>query len=61
MRPVLIIDEAQEMLFSVFGELRVLTSKADLDEFELKGRTALSSTKDGGENVRGDAASGLLY
>jgi general secretion pathway protein A len=26
MRPVLIIDEAQEMLSSVFGELRVLTS-----------------------------------
>jgi type II secretory pathway predicted ATPase ExeA len=27
MRPVLIIDEAQEMLSTVFGELRVLTSK----------------------------------
>jgi type II secretory pathway predicted ATPase ExeA len=27
MRPVLIIDEAQEMLATVFGELRVLTSK----------------------------------
>ena len=27
MRPVLIVDEAQEMLLTVFGELRVLTSK----------------------------------
>jgi general secretion pathway protein A len=27
MRPVLIVDEAQEMLSTVFGELRVLTSK----------------------------------
>jgi general secretion pathway protein A len=34
MRPVLIIDEAQEMLSSVFGELRVLTSK-DFDSRSL--------------------------
>jgi general secretion pathway protein A len=34
MRPVLIIDEAQEMLTSVFGELRVLTSK-DFDSRSL--------------------------
>ena len=34
MRPVLIIDEAQEMLASVFGELRVLTSK-DFDSRSL--------------------------
>jgi type II secretory pathway predicted ATPase ExeA len=34
MRPVLIIDECQEMLSSVFGELRVLTSK-DFDSRSL--------------------------
>jgi general secretion pathway protein A len=34
MRPVLIVDEAQEMLSSVFGELRVLTSK-DFDSRSL--------------------------
>jgi general secretion pathway protein A len=34
MRPVLIIDEAQEMISSVFGELRVLTSK-DFDSRSL--------------------------
>jgi type II secretory pathway predicted ATPase ExeA len=34
MRPVLIIDEAQEMLTSVFNELRVLTSK-DFDSRSL--------------------------
>jgi type II secretory pathway predicted ATPase ExeA len=34
MRPVLIIDEAQEMLPTVFGELRVLTSK-DFDSRSL--------------------------
>ena len=34
MRPVLIIDEAQEMLATVFGELRVLTSK-DFDSRSL--------------------------
>ncbi len=34
MRPVLVVDEAQEMLSTVFGELRVLTSK-DLDSRSL--------------------------
>lgn len=34
MRPVLIIDEAQEMLATVFGELRMLTSK-DFDSRSL--------------------------
>jgi type II secretory pathway predicted ATPase ExeA len=34
MRPVLIVDEAQEMLATVFGELRVLTSK-DFDSRSL--------------------------
>jgi iron complex outermembrane recepter protein len=38
------------------GVVRVLTNKADPDAFELKGRTALSSTQDGGDNLRGDAA-----
>jgi len=34
MRPVLVVDEAQEVLSTVFGELRVLTSK-DLDSRSL--------------------------
>jgi general secretion pathway protein A len=34
MRPVLVIDEAQEMLATVFGELRVLSSK-DFDSKSL--------------------------
>jgi type II secretory pathway predicted ATPase ExeA len=34
MRPVLIVDEAQEMLTTVFGEMRVLTSK-DFDSRSL--------------------------
>jgi len=34
MRPVLIVDEAQEMLSTVFGEMRVLTSK-DFDSRSL--------------------------
>jgi type II secretory pathway predicted ATPase ExeA len=34
MRPVLIVDEAQEVLTTVFNELRVLTSK-DFDSRSL--------------------------
>ena len=38
------------------GVVRVLTHDADLDQFELKGRTSGSSTEDGGGNYRGDVA-----
>jgi iron complex outermembrane recepter protein len=36
------------------GVVRVLTAKADVNEFGFKARTSLSSTEDGGENYRGD-------
>lgn len=38
------------------GVVRVLTKDANLDEFELKARTAGSETSGGGENYRGDVA-----
>jgi len=38
------------------GVVRVLTHDADVDTFEFKARTALSTTKNGGENYRGDIA-----
>jgi iron complex outermembrane recepter protein len=38
------------------GVVRVLTKNADPDNFEFKARTAASTTKDGGENYRGDMA-----
>ncbi len=38
------------------GVVRVLTNEADLSNFELKGRGALSATADGGESYRGDVA-----
>jgi iron complex outermembrane recepter protein len=38
------------------GVVRVLTKDAELDKFDLKARTALSNTRDGGENYRGDVA-----
>lgn len=44
---------------SLNGVVRVLTRDANLDEVEFKVRTTMSSTKDGGENYRGDAALSL--
>jgi outer membrane receptor protein involved in Fe transport len=41
---------------SLNGVIRVLTHDADLDEVEFKARTTLSSTQDGGESYRADAA-----
>lgn len=41
---------------SVNGVVRILTKDADLDNFEAKVRGSMSSTQDGGENYRGDAA-----
>ena len=41
------------------GVVRVLTKDADLDEFELKARTSVSSTDEGSENYRGDMAVNL--
>jgi iron complex outermembrane recepter protein len=38
------------------GVVRVLTKDADLDDFEFKVRTALSTTDGGSENYRGDVA-----
>jgi iron complex outermembrane recepter protein len=38
------------------GVVRVLTKNADPDNFEIKARTTGSTTKDGGENYRGDLA-----
>jgi iron complex outermembrane recepter protein len=38
------------------GLVRVLTRSANLNEFELKARSTLSSTDQGGENYRGDLA-----
>jgi iron complex outermembrane recepter protein len=38
------------------GLVRVLTHKPDLNEFEIKARTTLSSTDQGGGNYRGDMA-----
>jgi iron complex outermembrane recepter protein len=38
------------------GVVRVLTHDADLDAFEFKARTSASSTDEGGENYRADAA-----
>ena len=38
------------------GVVRVLTKDVDLDYFELKGRTSLSSTAHGSESYRGDVA-----
>jgi iron complex outermembrane recepter protein len=38
------------------GVVRVLTKEADLNEFELKARTSVSSTDGGSENYRGDMA-----
>jgi iron complex outermembrane recepter protein len=38
------------------GLVRILTHDADLNEFEFKARTTLSSTDSGGENYRGDMA-----
>lgn len=38
------------------GVVRVLTKNADLENFELKARTAGSGTSEGGENYRGDLA-----
>lgn len=43
-------------LSALNGVVRVLTKDASLDDFEFKARTSLSSTKDGGENYRGDMA-----
>lgn len=41
------------------GVVRVLTHDADLDEFEVKARTSVSTTEGGGENYRGDMAVNL--
>jgi outer membrane receptor protein involved in Fe transport len=41
------------------GVVRVLTNDADLNEFEFKGRTGLSTTEGGGGNWRGDMAVNL--
>jgi outer membrane receptor protein involved in Fe transport len=41
---------------SANGVVRVLTKDANLDQFEMKARATGSSTKDGGENFRGDMA-----
>jgi len=38
------------------GVVRVITKDANLDEFEFKARTSVSSTNGGGENYRGDIA-----
>lgn len=38
------------------GVVRIITNDANLERFELKGRTSLSSTEGGGENYRGDVA-----
>jgi outer membrane receptor protein involved in Fe transport len=38
------------------GVVRVLTNDANLDKFELKGRTFIASTRGGDESYRGDAA-----
>ena len=38
------------------GVVRVLTKDADVDEFEFKARTSMSSTDGGGDNYRGDFA-----
>jgi iron complex outermembrane recepter protein len=38
------------------GVMRVLTSDPNMNEFEFKARTSASSTEDGGESYRGDAA-----
>lgn len=40
----------------VGGVVRILTKDANPDAFEIKARTSGSSTKDGGENYRGDMA-----
>jgi energy-coupling factor transporter ATP-binding protein EcfA2 len=54
MRPVLIVDEAQEMLATVFGELRVLTSK----DFDLRALLCVVMACDGRlpERLRGPGA-----
>lgn len=41
---------------SLNGVVRILTHEADLNEFEIKGRTSISSTESAGENYRGDVA-----
>jgi iron complex outermembrane receptor protein len=41
------------------GVVRVLTKDPDLDRFDVKARALLSSTQDGGENYRADAAVNL--
>jgi len=41
---------------SVGGLVRVLTNDANLDKLELKARSAISDTEDGGTNYRGDLA-----
>lgn len=41
------------------GVVRILTHDADLDDFDLKARTTLSSTKGGDESYRGDVAVNL--
>jgi iron complex outermembrane recepter protein len=41
------------------GVIRIITNRADLDEFELKVRTSASSIQDGGESYRGDMAVNL--
>ena len=41
------------------GVVRVLTNDADLNDFDFKGRTGLSSTESGGGNWRGDMAVNL--
>lgn len=41
------------------GVIRVLTKDANLNDLEIKYRTAISTTDDGGENYRGDAAINL--
>jgi iron complex outermembrane receptor protein len=38
------------------GVVRVLTNNADLNDFDFKARTAVSTTDGGGENYRGDMA-----
>lgn len=41
---------------SLVGVLRIQTHDADVDNFELKARTYISMTKDGGDNAGGDVA-----
>jgi iron complex outermembrane recepter protein len=41
------------------GVVRVLTRDADLDEYEFKARSTLSSVKDGSEGYRGDLAANI--